>query len=331
MRTEVLFVGDVETVALPREAHGRFALVRSPAEALLRLDGGESAVVAVGLPGMDGLRLLNRLRADHPSLARIVVDPAPGAVFRLRHAELAHQVLSTRPAADLLWRAVTRTVDLKELLPDERLRLLVGAVESLPSVPPLFLELTRVIDSPQCGAAEIAAVIARDPALAAKVLQLVNSSFFGLQGRITAISTAVAYLGVTTLRSLVLSSAAFSLFTPPKVLGLDLGELARRSVAIATAASERAAPDQRDDAFAAGLLCELGTVLLATRAPELYGCDENLLGFTHGEAGAYLLGLWGLPSTVVDAVAFHHGEAPGPTGRGLCAADAVCSAVCSLA
>lgn len=331
MQSEVIFVGDIESVALPPEADGRFALVSSPAEALLRLGGGEeAAVVAVGLPGMDGLRLLNRLRADHPSLARIVVDPAPGAVFRLRHAELAHQVLSKLPSADLLWRAVTRTVELKELLPDERLRLLVGGVESLPSVPPVFLELTRVIDSPHCGSAEIAAVVGRDPALAAKVLQLINSPFFGLQGRITAIDAAVTYLGVTTLRSLVLSSAAFSLFTPPPALGLDLANLATRAVAIGTAASERAAPDQRDDAFAAGLLCDLGMVLLATRAPELYGCNETALGFTHGEAGAYLLGLWGLPSTLVDAVAFHHDEPPDPRETGLSAAAAVRSAAWSL-
>jgi HD-like signal output (HDOD) protein len=329
MEGRVLFVGDVANVALPPEANGRFLLCPSPAEALLRLrgDDGVVAVVSAGLSGMDGLRLMNRLRAEHPSLARIVVDPAPGAVFRLRHAEIAHQVLPTRRSAELLWSAVARTLQLKDLLPDERLRQVVGAVESLPSMPPVIFELNRAIESPQCGATEIAAVVSRDPSLAAKVLQLVNSSFFGLPRRITAIDGAVAYLGVTTLRALVLSSEAFSLFEPPLAAGLDLAAVAARSVAVATDATKRAAPDQRDDAFAAGLLCDLGLVLLATKAPELFGCDETALGFTHGDAGAYLLGLWGLPTTVVEAVAAHH--LPPDDGRetGLPAGDAVRRAV----
>ncbi|HVW31311.1 MAG TPA: HDOD domain-containing protein [Acidimicrobiia bacterium] len=326
-----MFVGDVDGLPFPATATGRFVLCRTPSDAWDRLGGDDvSAVVAVGLPGMEGLRLLNRLRADYPSAARIVVDPAPGAVFRLRHAELAHQVLSARWEPKLLWNAVTRTVELKELLPDQRLRALVGGVETLPSVPPIFLELTRVIESPTCGAAEIAAVVGRDPALTAKVLQLVNSSFFGLTRRVSAIDTAVAYLGVTTLRALVLSSEAFSLFRPPAAAGLDLADLAARSVATARAAAARAVAAERDDAFAAGLLCDLGLVVLAARAPELSGCDESVLGVSHGDAGAYLLGLWGLPTTVVDAVAAHHRAAADQRATGLCAVDAVSRAVSEM-
>jgi len=324
----VLFVGEIDRLRFPPTAAGRFLLCRSRAEALLRLAGDDiCAVVAVGLPGMEGLRLLNGLRVDHPSVARIVVDPAPGAAFRLRHAELAHQVLSAGRAPELLWSAVTRTVELKELLPDQRLRALVGGVENLPSVPPVFVELTRVIESPTCGAPEIAAVVGRDPALSAKVLQMVNSSFFGLARRITAIDAAVAYLGVTTLRALVLSSEAFSLFRPPAAVGLDLAGLAARSVATARAAAARAATDHRDDAFAAGLLCDLGLVVLAARAPELFGCDEGVLGVSHSEAGAYLLGLWGLPTTVVDAVASHHLPPADDREAGLSALAAVGRAV----
>jgi len=325
---KVLFVGAVDRLDLPAAATDRVILCGSPSEALLRLGGGDvCAVVAVGLPGLDGLRLLNRLRADHPSLARIVVDPARGAVFRLRHAEVAHQVLPGGQPPQLLWAAVTRTWHLRELVPDQRLRAVIGGVDGLPSLPAVFVELSRVVESPACGAPEIAAVVARDPSLVAKVLQLVNSSFFGLPRRITAIDEAVAYLGVTTLRALVLASGAFSLFRPPAAVGLDLAELAARSTAIATGAAAMAARDQRDDAFAAGLLCDLGTVLLACKAPELSGCDETVLGFTHADAGGYLLGLWGLPPAVVEAVATHH-EPPGGSGEsGVSAVDAVRRAV----
>ena len=324
----MVFVGAVDRLELPAAAAPRVVRCGSPAEALLRLGGGEvCAVVALGLAGMDGLRLLNRLRSDHPALARIVVDPARGALFRLRHAELAHQVLPAGQPPALLWAAVQRTLDLRGLLVDERLRAVIGGVDALPGLPPVFVELNRVIGSAACGASEIAAVVARDPALAAKVLQLVNSSFFGLPRRVSAIDEAVAYLGVTTLRALVLSSEAFSLFRPPAAVGVDLAALAARSAATARAAAARAGRDQRDDAFAAGLLCDLGTVLLATKAPELFGCDETVLGFSHADAGAYLLGLWGLPAAVVDAVASHHRPPDDPGQSGLSAVDAVRRAV----
>jgi HD-like signal output (HDOD) protein len=77
-------------------------------------------------------------------------------------------------------------------------------------------------------------------------------------------------------------------------------------VATATAAARLAAPEYRSDAFTAGLLTDIGLLLLAAKAPELLRRDEDTLGFTHGGLGAYLLGLWGLPPRVVETVAFHH-------------------------
>jgi HD-like signal output (HDOD) protein len=77
-------------------------------------------------------------------------------------------------------------------------------------------------------------------------------------------------------------------------------------VATAAEAARRADPAARSDAFTAGLLSDVGVLLLAAKAPELLGRDESDLGFTHGGLGAYLLGLWGLPPRVVEAVAFHH-------------------------
>jgi len=310
----VLLVGEPETVGtLPSGADGSVATCSSPDEALARLRSGApcDVVVAAELPGMEGVNLLARLRDEYPHVARIVVAPPPAIAVGFRIADLAHQVLPSGSDPGAVQEALTRTLALRELLADERLRALAGAVDGLPSLPRIYGDLTAALESPHCGAAEIAEVVCRDPALAAKILQLVNSSFFGLPRQVTSLPQAVAYLGVTTLRSLVLSTEAMSLFRPAaRAAGLDVDALAERAVATATEAARLAVPDCRSDAFTAGLLTDIGLLLLAAKAPELLRAEEADLGFSHGGLGAYLLGLWGLAPGIVEAVAFHH-EPPG--------------------
>jgi HD-like signal output (HDOD) protein len=316
---DVLLVGAPATVAtFPSEEDGRLSVCSSPAEALARLRSGApcDVVVVAELPGMEGVNLLARLRDEYPWIARIMVAPPPAIAVGFRIADLAHQVLPAASPPEALREALARTLGLRALLADERLRALAGSVDGLPSLPRIYGDLTAVLESPNCGAAEIADVVCRDPALAAKILQLVNSSFFGLPRQLTSLPQAVAYLGVATLRSLVLSTEAMSLFRPSaRAAGLDVDALSARAVATATEAARLAAPEFRSDAFTAGLLSDVGLVLLAAKAPELLGRDEAELGFTHGAAGAYLLGLWGLPLGVVEAVAFHH-EPPGTPAGG---------------
>ena len=313
-----MLVGEPETAGGYLSAEdGRLHLCPSVDEALARLRSGEpcDVVVAADLPGMDGVNLLARLRDEYPWIARILVAPPPAIAIGFRIADLAHQVLPAGSPPEQLEAALSRTLRLRDLLADERLRALAGSVDGLPSLPRIYGDLTAALESPNCGAPEIAAVVCRDPALAAKILQLVNSSFFGLPRVVTSVPEAVAFLGVATVRSLVLSTEAMSLFRPAaRAAGLDVDALSARAAATATEAARLAAPEYRSDAFTAGLLSDIGLVLLAAKAPELLRRDEAELGFTHGGAGAYLLGLWGLPTGVVEAVAFHH-EPPGiPAG-----------------
>ena len=333
MGRDVLFVGEPGAVGtLPSGKDGRLQTCSSPDEALARLRSGApcDVVVAAELPGMDGVNLLARLRDEYPHVARIVVAPPPAIAVGFRIADLAHQVLPAGSAPHLLWEALARTLALRDLLADERLRALAGSVDGLPSLPRIYGDLTDALESPNCGATEISAVVCRDPALAAKVLQLVNSSFFGLPRQVTSLPEAVSFLGVATLRSLVLSTEAMSLFRPAaRAAGLDVDALSERAVATATEAARLADPDCRTEAFTAGLLSDIGLLLLAAKAPELLRRDESELGFTHGGLGAYLLGLWGLAPGIVEAVAFHHErpeELPGPYG-GLSTRMAVACAV----
>jgi HD-like signal output (HDOD) protein len=174
----------------------------------------------------------------------------------------------------------------------------------------------------ECSLAEVTAIVEQDVAMCAKILQLVNSSFFGLAKRVTNIRDAVVYLGANMLKQLALSVAAFRAFNPPANLpGFSFDVLQREAVLSAKIAKQILGKQKSaDDAYTAAMLHDIGTLTLATAAPEDFRrvaaqckqgveavrAEQQIFGASHAEIGAYLLGLWGLPYTVVEAVAFHH-------------------------
>jgi HD-like signal output (HDOD) protein len=186
----------------------------------------------------------------------------------------------------------------------------------------VYHALTRALADPECSLSDVTALVEQDVAMCAKLLQLVNSSFFGLAKRITNIHDAVVYLGANMLKQLVLSVAAFRSFAPPaNLLGFSFDALQRDAMMAARLAKQILGKNKSaDDAYTAGMLHDIGTLTLATAATdgfrevlaqqkkgaESVEAERAIFGATHAEVGAYLLGLWGLPYTVVEAVAFHH-------------------------
>ncbi|MCA9268866.1 MAG: HDOD domain-containing protein, partial [Planctomycetales bacterium] len=188
------------------------------------------------------------------------------------------------------------------------------------TLPAVALEVLRLTESPDVDAAAIKACIERDPALVTKLLRTVNSSVFGLGRTVTDLNQAVALLGVKPLKLLVLG---FSL--PPKLLtGLEHAALARywrHTLIKAVAARELAAttPDvDDDDAFLAGLLQDIGALVLLKDLGEPYASfleraraegvnlrtlELETLGFDHQVLSARMLKQWGLPETLATAIA----------------------------
>jgi HD-like signal output (HDOD) protein len=169
----------------------------------------------------------------------------------------------------------------------------------------------------------VADIVKQDVAMCAKILQLVNSSFFALAKRITNINDAVVYLGASMIKQLVLSVAAFRLFDPPTGLAGFSFQLLQQEAATAAGLTRHMLGKKRgaDDAYTAAMLHDIGTLTLATSATEgfrevlakhreqgmeLTQAEREVFGATHADVGAYLLGLWGLPYNVVEAVAYHH-------------------------
>jgi HD-like signal output (HDOD) protein len=264
-------------------------------------------VTDMRMPGMDGAALLATVRESHPATARIVLSGQADEPASRRLVNLAHQCLAKPARPEEIRTVLERTCWLRSLIADERLREVVGGIDQLPVLPAIFAGVSRLAEDPHSSARDIARLIASDPGLCAKVMQITNSAFFGQPRRLADVAEAVAFLGVATVRCLVLSVEVMDAFdqtpvvarpilTDVRARALATGRLARRMALTHPGISP-------DEAFLAGVLHDVGMLVLATASARTSGVETSV---THGEVGGYLLGLWGLSPTVVGAVAHHH-------------------------
>lgn len=312
----------------PMKPEWDMAFAGSAADALATLGQSPYDVLATDMvmPGMDGLQLLTEAKSLYPGMIRIAFSGEPAKCFGLRSAGLAHQFLEKPIDSHKLQSIMGRSCALRESLADEPLRKVVINLRNLPSLPAIYQELTEEIQSRDPSLKKMAKIISRDLAMVSKILQLVNSAFFGLRTTVANPEQAVALLGSDTIKSLVLSMQVFSQFEGAALPGFSLDTLwqhgfATSAFARSIAKEERAAQSGVDDAFTAGLLHDVGLLLLATNKPDEYKkvlalqqekqvpdwqAELEVFGTTHAEVGAHLLSLWGVGEAIVEAVAFHH-------------------------
>jgi HD-like signal output (HDOD) protein len=292
-------------------------------EALRELERAPVDVIVsdMRMPGMDGAELLARVRDDYPRTARLVLSGHAEKDAVLRVLPVAHQYLSKPCDVDLLRAAIERTCELQALLSNDTIRQLVGRLEKLPSVPTTYFALNKVTANPGATTEDIARVVEADPAMSVKVLQLVNSAYFGLARRIASISEAVSYLGVELLKGLALSAQIFSVAEGgPRQFSIE--QLQEESLKAARLARRFFTDRERaEEAFTAAIVHDVGTLVIALGLPKEYELIADLvvatgrprhevekeqIGAHHGEIGGYLLGVWGLPFTIVETAALHH-------------------------
>jgi len=301
-----------------------FALGGDKAMDELKTSGPFDVVVSdMRMPGgIDGATLLRHVQEDSPATIRILLSGQAERDSIVRALPSTHQFLAKPCSPSALRAAIQRSLSMSVRPGDSMVRALIGRLDKLPSPPDVFFRLSELASSPTSSLNDVAAVVTGDPAIAAKVLQLANSAAFGLARTTTSIPQAVSYLGVDTIKCIALTSSMFSKGSVPELdslqtTAMEVGALAKRLM-----------PDRgrADEAFVAGLLHDIGRVILAVSAPEMYAqitrdvvtsgetvdaVERRILGCTHAEIGACLLGIWGLPQTIVDAVACHHEPAPG--------------------
>jgi putative nucleotidyltransferase with HDIG domain len=295
---------------------------------LLAAAQADAVVTDMRMPGMDGAELLSQVRRLYPDTVRIILSGHSDQEMTLRAVGPAHRYLAKPCDPSLLADAITSSLHLHASAGSVEVRRLIESIDSLPSLPEVYVELVNEANNPNACIQSAGEIVARDLGLSAKILQLVNSSFFGLPVRVLDVPQAVALLGLGVVRPLVLSAGVLGNYVGRDLGSLSLGWLTDHSMQVAIKARELAlsgrgtlTSDETSDIFLGGLLHDLGRLILAQHRPDEYSriineaasCPESLVdieiatfGASHAEVGGQLLQLWGLPSTIVEAVQLHH-------------------------
>jgi HD-like signal output (HDOD) protein len=273
-----------------------------PEEALANLAKGSFDVVVsdMRMPRIDGATLLAKVKEMQPWAVRMILSGQTEMESAMKSVFVAHMFLSKPCDPALLQSVVDRACRLSAILRSDELRATAGNVQMLPTAPKTYVALNRALMAPTCSVDSLVQIIERDIGLSAKLLQLVNSAFFGLPKRISSLSDTVTYLGFATIKNLALALETFS--TAAKTSGLSEAKLMAiqdHSLLTGQIAQqiEASVTKKAEGAFLAGVLHEVGCLLNVKKTVE-EPVERELLG-------AYLLGLWGLPHAIMEAVAYH--------------------------
>ena len=346
---QILFVDDEAMVlqglrrmlrAMRREWDMRFA--ESGEEGLVRMAEDEADIVVsdMRMPGIDGAEFLAEVKQRHPQAIRIALSGQSDRDLILRAVPSTHQYLAKPCDPETLKATLRRACALRDELDNPDLQQLVTGLGSVGCAPEHYEPLSEELGLAAPSLDRVIGLAGDDPALAAKLLQLVNSPFFGNPRRIGSPGRAATLLGIETLARLGTQGEIFSPAADVVLETARRGAFWGRSRSAARCAEAIGADfggeEVEEDAVAAALLADIGMLILLNVVPERYRPilesvsdgsellekEQQELGTTHAAVGAYLLGICGVPEPIVEAVAHHHQPNEHP-GFGLNAVTAV--------
>ena len=277
----------------------------------------------IRMPEMDGVTLLKKVQDKHPGIVRIILSGYTEMESALQSVPVAHQFLNKPCEAQKVKEIIERAFQLQSTLNNQAIKDVVGKIDQLPVLPTVYKELTSALGDPDVTVKGVAGIVEKDVALSSKILQVVNSAFFGLPRTVSTVSNAVSMLGLNMTKNLSLTLKVFHGFEEDaKKLGFSISNFQSHCIQTGQIAKTiLPVKFEAEAAFLAGTFHDLGKLILATKiqdkfkeimaklkTPDDDPCqvEMEILGITHAEIGAYLLGIWGLPNPIVEAVAHHH-------------------------
>jgi HD-like signal output (HDOD) protein/ActR/RegA family two-component response regulator len=336
MKKRILFVGEDQALCQEFQAHcpGPESVwtvqhVQTEEEALALCQQQTIAVVVadVNLNGKSGTDLLDAFMRRQPKALRLIISDLADVASTMKCIGHAHHHVLKPCSAQTLLQALDQAFAQEAWLPSEPVQGFIAQMRQVPSPIKAYQQIVQEMKSPTCSLEKIGNLVAKDPAVAAKVLQLANSTVFGRELKVVNPAEAIGYIGLETTKAVVLLAHTFSSFDNLKLARFSIEDLWRHSVAVGRMAQrvvvlEKAGEDLAEQAFAAGLLHDIGKLLFAANHSGLFGkvlrlareqqCNlweaesQILPGVGHAELGATVLGIWGLPKSITEAVALHH-------------------------
>lgn len=293
---------------------------------LLANERFDAVVSGLHMPATNGLEFLNEVARRHPHALRFIrCSPEDRSVLRHCVGPVPHYI-SSEVDGETLADTINRAFRLEEWMAKPETKRLITQCRKLPALPEVYHELTVELQKLDPAFDRVADLIAKDPAMTAKILHLVNSAFFAFPRQITEAREAVILMGIERTRALVLLVHVFSEFDKSRCRGFSADQLRHHALATGVVAKKIVEAESRDFklaelAFTAGLLHDIGQLLLAANLPveyarvlevareqqvPLHRAESDLFGTTHAELGACLLAIWGLPLPILEAIAWHH-------------------------
>jgi HD-like signal output (HDOD) protein/CheY-like chemotaxis protein len=275
------------------------------------------------MPGMRGDTLLKQVSKLHPATVRMILSGYSDEENLRSGLEVAHQYMSKPCTAEMLREVISQVFKIQACVNNPRIIASIGDINSLPSLPKIYNELTRAIADENTTMQKISSIFTRDMVLSAKLLQLINSPYFGLNRKISDINEAVNLIGVKKLSSLVLSvhvRNAFSVTNPQldrymEFLWLNAAKVSDLALLIAQA--EELSDDRPQQAYLGGLLHNLGLLIFLSQGGDkmtallqqikttdtpVSELESTIFGFTRCEAAAYVLSLWKIPPRIIESI-----------------------------
>lgn len=282
----------------------------------------DAVVASVREPRLDGVALLTAIRDAHPEIVRILISGDGRADEALRALRIAHRALPEPADSASLLEALHRTFLLRDIVRSPAMRQTLGRVGPLPAVPSVYAQLSRKLAEPGVSTYELGELVALDVTLATQVLRIANSAYYGRFPSVATIPAAAARIGTRMLRSLVLTAEVYGRLPVSPFMAERLESQQRHaSLVAAIASSLEPGAAWKDEALTSGLLHDVGKILLASQSPQLhesivheaerrgvpeFEVESQRFGVHHATLGTCLLGMWGLPSAILEAVSRHH-------------------------
>ena len=278
------------------------------------------------MPEMDGLDFFKTAKEKHPTIIRIMETANENREFLVKASELAHIVIPSNCEKDSFNEIIKNTMSLQEIIANKDILKKLTSIKSLPSPPEVYNKLVSTLQNEDCSTHQVAEIIKNDIAITAKLLQMINSAFFGMKTHVESPMHAVNLLGIDTVKSIVLTSGIFHTIREKEFAGFSVDEMYRQSMAVGAATRHLAnvfgfRTKDIEDALMAGLLHDIGKLLMITNfkkeladAKKIAQTDNiligdairQIIGISDAELGAHLLSLWNLPLSILEAVAYHN-------------------------
>lgn len=264
----------------------------------------------IRMPGIDGNHFLKEVKEKYPKTIRITLSGYANDTLALKNSKIVHQSLIKPTNLQKIKNIIERTIELRETLDNEELLKLVNSLEVLPTLPEIYVKLENEINAKETSIERISKIISSDPSITAKILQLTNSAFFGLPMRISNMTQALNFLGIKLIQTLVLTIKLFKIMDSNHPSAKTYLQVWNHSNQVAIISqkigkTKLALKSDIEYCFLGGLLHDIGKLILLNNfsAEEI---GEKFSETIHADVGAYLLGIWGLPEPIIEAVAFHH-------------------------